>query len=103
MDDALFEKPEPMPEGLKSPIAPTPVTGTAKPPGWWSLDLVGTREGVLKAIDASDIPPRWKSLLRAEVEAIPDTFNHLELDAHYILDKSKSNLHLTISPDTILV
>lgn len=90
------------PPGVRSPIAPAQVAQTEKPPGWWSLDLIGTREGVLKAIDAADIPARCKSFLRAEVEAIPDTFNHLELDAHYIIHDWSPTLHLTLAPDTIL-
>lgn len=53
------------------------------PPGWWKISTKGTREGVLKAIDAEkDIPDEAKTFLKARVAAVDEQFNHIALDAH---------------------
>lgn len=68
----------------------------ATPPGWWALSgLQGTPEGIAKAIDAAQIPDRWKAALKAEVESAAD-FNLIYLDAHYFVEGPKASLSLTI-------
>lgn len=67
-----------------------------KPPGWWGLPaLQGTPEGIIKAIEVSNIPDRWKAALKAEVEAVAD-YNLIYLDAHYFVEGPKASLSLTI-------
>lgn len=94
----------PAPPEMKSPVAPaTAPAESTTPPGWWNLaDLIGSREGVLGAVTASNIPDRWKAVLQAEIGALNPKFNHIELDAHFHQVAGKSNLHLTITPSTVL-
>lgn len=93
----------PAPEGIKNPTPATAKPESKTPPGWWSLrDLIGSRDGVLRAVAASDIPDRWKAVLAAEIGALDATFNHIELDAHFHFEKGRSNLHLTITPSAVL-
>jgi len=77
-----------MPEDIASKLPPK-ISGSkpkAKPEGWWSLpghDFDGTRAGVLKAItEKTDMPQCWKDAIVAEINGLPEKFNHVTVDAH---------------------
>ena len=76
-----------------------------KQEGWWALkDLVGSKAGVLRAIDASEIPDHWKAAIKSDIEARCGTeHNALYLDAHYFVALGKAVLHYTLTPETHLV
>jgi hypothetical protein len=107
-----------MDQDLKNLTQPPPPTGrpprnfrpqvavkepSKKPEGWWSLEnLIGGREGVLKAVAASSAPDRWKNLFQAEIDALDAKLNHVELDAHYHVQGGKASLHYTLTASTVL-
>lgn len=89
---------------IKNPKPPEMIARSDKPEGWWDLrDITGTREGVTKSINASDIPSHAKVYLLAELATIPAEFNFIELDAHRFMQYHKLDLHMTISPSKALV
>jgi hypothetical protein len=88
-----------------SAALPEPVHGPrSKPAGWWELmGLSGTRDGVAKAVNASAIPDRYKTLLAAEIAGLGAQYNLVKLDAHYHLVNGSARLTVTVTPTSGLV
>lgn len=97
--DSILSSTQPLPKD-----APEPLPQADTPDGWWRMaGLSGTRDGVTKAVQASNAPDYWKSAIVAQIGVIPEVFNMIKLDAHFTLDSGVSQLILTIKPATGLV
>lgn len=87
-----------------SQAIPKPIRAE-KPPGCWDLGgLSGSREGVMKAIQADAWCPKAdKDWLCSKIAGLPAQFNHVALSAYAHHDKGVWVFDMTLLPSTQLM